>query len=185
MNDNPYRSPDSFEPQPAGSRDIHVDGSCLVVQDGAILPSRCVFTNQPATDQDRRIRKFDGSPSFRLVVSQKSFQLSYCVSRSVRQRMFRRTIFASTISVILMIGLYVATGSISTGIFAPIPIFISSRLSSYRLRTVKSRDGSFWLAGCCPEFLAECRQTFENGWTADVPIARPLISDDPPNTEGI
>ncbi|MDA8745529.1 hypothetical protein N9N28_12930, partial [Rubripirellula amarantea] len=128
MNDNPFKSPQATEnPYLADSleRDapaLQIDGDCLVVRSGTVLPHRCVKTNVPTTLSDERTKKlYWASPWIALLillnliillivyfVVRKSCDLTFSESPSSRGKRRKRTLLAVLASIFLFVVMLVA-----------------------------------------------------------------------------
>jgi len=156
-NENPYASPAvRAERLPPVSVD-RVDGDCIVVSNGSVLPNRCVVTNVPCDLSDQRIKKFRYAPSFHLVVSRRTCRLYYCLSAMYRKRIYliRAILFASIFATLwFFCGTAIIAAVVAT-------IFIFS-LPADHLRVVNCRDGEFWIRGFHRDFLESL--VAEDGW---------------------
>ena len=155
MDDNPYAPPRQPSNLPDPRPQVCVDGRYLVVRDGAFLPARCVFTNEDVTRRDRRTRRFNFAPSFRVAIGRHRCRISYCMSRKQRLTLYRnRTL------------VFIVAASLGWLFFSPrLLAFLSAALitaTTFRnqLSVKKAKDGQFWIDGCGDAFLAACRNEF-------------------------
>lgn len=174
MDTNPYKPPvalDTFSGKPdAGT--ICVEGKYLVVCSGAVLPQRCVKTNQKITEQDMRHKTFEWcSPwvalSFLIsgcimivlyFVFRRKCSLTFGIHPSVRKKYRNRLIFKVLATVALLVSLPFVAATDSGGLIAAVLIlfifaFIASFIGNSPLSIAKHREGEFWIKGCCQEFL--------------------------------
>lgn len=160
-NQNPYAAPESqndsesSQPQPH----IWVEGEFLIVSDGATLPPRCVFTNEPV-NEPLLTQTLKWAPSFRPVITERKIRVTFAVNsrRQKRQRLKRH--ITSGLQALAAVLLYKVTGILFASILimgAGIMIFLENPPF---LPVRKCRNDRFWLKGCGPEFLASCRDEF-------------------------
>ncbi len=152
MDHNPYAPPRQLIGAPEVRPDVYVDGRYLVIRDKAVLPLRCVITNQPVSPTDRRGRTFEWAPSFRCVLRRRRCHLSYCVHRAHRIALYRRRSVFSLVAVFVgwsVLGIHVLW------FFPLIPLAIGG-FPVDRLAVKRAEDGHFWIAGCGEAFLRSC-----------------------------
>ncbi|MGE0755570.1 MAG: hypothetical protein AB7O38_01050 [Pirellulaceae bacterium] len=156
MDPNPYAPPQEIVLDLEPSREIFVDGDCLVVYDQAVLPNRCVATNRPARPRELRTRRFEWAPSFRLVLRRRVCHLSfYLSSRHARARYLVRL---AVVAVATLLGVFWWGGIVWPLAFALLMIVGLAPVDG--LSVEYERRGQFWIHGFGPEFLASCRQEF-------------------------
>ncbi len=151
---NPYSPPETQDSLPWQNTDICVDGEYLVLRDGAVLPQRCVLTNQPVKPVDRRQCRFAWAPSFRFAVRRHRCLVSYCVNSRYRQSQQLPWILGVVAWFVLVIfsGLAFFVGA------AGWPLWPLSRHEPLRIKHAK--DGHFWFTGCSSAFLSSCETEF-------------------------
>jgi len=157
---NPYSPPETQDSLPWQNTDICVDGEYLVLRDGAVLPQRCVLTNQPVKPVDRRQRRFAWAPSFRLAVRRHRCRVSYCVNSRYRQSQQLLRILGAVAWFVLVIFAYLVVTSslLMSAIFAVAAAWPLSRHEPLRIKHAK--DGHFWFTGCSSAFLSSCETEF-------------------------
>jgi hypothetical protein len=156
MDDNPYASPRYSSENPERRPDIYVDGQFIVVRDNAVLPSRCVITNEAVSAGDRRTRGFEWAPSFRLVLARHRCRLSYCVNRKHRLGKYRIRFVVGLASILagwLFLGIHVLW-------IVPVILMVLASLSVDRLRVTAVKDDQFWLTGFGDAFLKSCENEY-------------------------
>lgn len=180
--ENPYAPSqvtldESLSP-PLPARGFHRNGDLLVISDGAVLPARCIKTNQPISSADwTRAKKVYwtppwvwflvlASPLIAVIVSailQKKATLTYSLSRSVRVGYLKKTTFSLSVFVLGLVLMIYSFGNESSswqmaGIIGGISmLFLGLILAVVLSRAIsvkKYQDGWFSIKGCSPEFLA-------------------------------
>lgn len=173
---NPYAPPTvPFVPQPVAAM-YRREGNLLVIRDGAVLPNRCILTNQPINERDwTKKRSLTWTPAwvwifilFGLIIAlilalclQKKAQLTYNICRAKRNRQLRFGAF-SLLATFGGIGLMISALSfeqwgnalVISGIVLLIGGLVMAAISSVALTVKRYKDGEFWIKGCSPEFLA-------------------------------
>lgn len=155
---NPYASPrgrivKSSKAQAEGAR---IEGGCVVIRSGGVLPMRCCATNAECGPADQTIRKFSYAPSFRLVIARRNCRMTYYLCKSRREYFFWSRVLAVTI---LFVGLWFGFGLLAF-VFL---LVILGTVTRDRLRVVKYSDGEFWIRGFNADFL-DALVTVD-GWT--------------------
>ena len=178
MNDNPYASPDSslqFDLQGSTgyTEKIGVDGRDLMVRTKMRLPSFCVKTNAPITEDEIRVKAFTWYPRWVLalillnllimliayLITKKTCILLYGLSPEVRARIRNRVAIKILITLALLCVAIALTASdhASASLVAWLLFAVSlivALLGNSTLWVVKHKDGVFWIRGCSDEFLA-------------------------------
>lgn len=180
---NPYAPPAQWGPNTLPNergRGIRREGDLLLAVDGAILPSRCIRTNEP-TDSGglTKTRKLTWYPRwiwvFTLVglipvsvilasLLQKNFSVTYSLSRRERARFESRLALGWLLftGAFVQMTVAVALAGTDSGIWAGIVLssgilmMIAGGVFIFRaapLRAVSCANGSFGLKGCSEEFL--------------------------------
>ncbi|MBN2023719.1 MAG: hypothetical protein JW809_13110 [Pirellulales bacterium] len=181
MDINPYQSPDYFEVVPANcavpESAPRVDGRCLVVRSGTVLPPVCVKTNQPVSN-DEVVRQdfYWCSPWVLLLIfvnllvlliayliARKKCALLFGLQRTIRRRYRRRLLIKITVMVVSFVGCFYAGAAdapvlivIALCVFAGALISLCIGQSPLKIR--KHRDGWFWVQGCCVDYLTAIQQ---------------------------
>ncbi|MCO6047380.1 hypothetical protein NG895_26050 [Aeoliella sp. ICT_H6.2] len=185
MSDNPFESPlaEPEGPDPAtdemlvgGEQEVYVEGDCLVVRSGTILPLRCVKTNAPASPKNQIRKEMYWAPSWiallilanvviLLIVYlavRKKCVLVYSEDPQLRSARHRRVLAVSLVAVAITLGLilsiayeaFALTGFAVLGLLgALIALLIVGRGP---IRPVKHKEGYFWIRGFSREYLQEC-----------------------------
>lgn len=159
---NPYAPPtevrDSSPSVAVDSDLVSVDGEYLVVRPGAVLPSRCVLTNQELDERQRRRDVLRWARPGRFVVLRQQCGMSYCLSpefvRSHQQWMLRQLLIVACICVPLTLWL-------QTYVLVLMALIAFCDLRDWRPKPLKiktSRNGRYWIEGCGDEFLQACQQ---------------------------
>ena len=155
---NPYASPRvrvekvAQAPTPRG----RIEGDCVVIRSGGVLPMRCCATNAECGPADQRVRKFSFAPSFRLVIARRKCRLFYYLCKTRRGYIFWSRVLAVSI---FFAGIWLGVGLLAL-VFA---FIIYSGSASDGLKVVKFRDGEFWIKGGHAGFLDSL--VAEDGWT--------------------
>jgi len=152
------------------------DGDFLVIRDGAVLPARCVHTNQDIGPEDwtKRVRMTWTPPwvflfilvhililiIVALFVNKKAW-LTYSLSREARGRLIKRRSIAFIVSLAGIAsavgsGVYL-NGNLAIGLtilcclIALVALFVLALTNAIRVK--KHDDGWFTIKGCSREFL--------------------------------
>jgi hypothetical protein len=197
MSINPYQSPatDSAFPY-GGSLDDGglgcppvVEGKCLVVASGTILPAVCVRTNQPVSKDDLLRKQFDWcTPWVALLVLvsallviiayfvlRKRCWLTFGLHPELRKKYRRRMIF-KVVVVLALIAAIVLFASMDAPVGVGITIIllvvavIALFIGNSPLKVAKYRQGRFWIKGFSEEYLASMQQ-YSAGVHYPVPLA--------------
>ncbi len=153
---NPYASPTVVQDALLPPTELFVDGNCIVVGSQADLPQRCIFTDEAVSPTDRRRRRLDWAPTFRLVLRHRHCYLSYCVNRRRRHRQYRSRILLGLVAVGVI---WVVLGNQFIWVLPIVPIVLAS-LPMDAVRVVAYRDGRFWVTGFSDAFLRSCAQEY-------------------------
>lgn len=151
---------------------VRTDPPCIVVQDGAVLPSRCVKTNEPVDGGGvvKRLSCVKSSwhdftgPSFLLNLvllycySRESSTLTYFLSPEVRWRYFRRRLFSASLLFGCVACWYAAIVLDSgTWVFIGVALLVAGVVAVLRfccpVRVIRWHNGEFWIKGCSPAFV--------------------------------
>jgi hypothetical protein len=149
-----------------------VDGNRLVVRTGAVLPPRCVKTNEPVHEPQVTKTLQWCTPLVYLTILinvvvllivyfivRKQCQITYSIGAAARARKTRNVLISTAVfvgSVLLCIFLF-ANDWIGVGLLFVVIAFaglIAIAFSARDLAAIKHKDGQFWIKGCGPEFLA-------------------------------
>lgn len=183
---NPYASPQAYSPTtdtaatPSPYNGLWRDGSQLVMHKAAVLPDRCVKSNEPASGKlKRKLNWHPGWVFVLLLVSPLIYiivaliltkRATILIGLSERWFSKRRTaIFVGWSMVLAGIGLFVyAIASIEPGpggnitpllVIAGILLFlvgaIYGLIAARMVAPTKITDEHIWLKGVCPEFLVQ------------------------------
>lgn len=178
--ENPYSPPvappDPTYPKVHQSTGYFADGHLLVIRDGAILPSRCIKTNQPIGPADwTKTKKLTWTPQWVwllilvspvvliivAIIVQKKANLTISLSRPIRSKQVKQSAFgwcgAALGLVILLFSAVQDQDWITWGIVGGILLIVTGlifvALASSMLRVAKFKDGWFSIKGCSPGFL--------------------------------
>lgn len=153
---NPYDPPRVDSPSELPANYIRVDGRYLVLGRKAILPARCVVTNEQTTEFDRIGRRLKWAPPLRVVVSMKECQLVYSVNR--RRRAARRY-WSLGLAVAATVGTFLL--GIAHAPWIALTVYLVIRaINAGPLSVRNARDDRFWISGCGRPFLESCEQEF-------------------------
>lgn len=157
---NPYEPPRT-DPELAEPKwpVIAVDGSRLVVASGAVLPRRCIKTNQPTTEHDsiHTTLQYPGR-TFQLTLVPPECEITWFASPTVRWRSrFQKPLGGL---LILLTFLVVFTDELQ----ARVPVLPAAFLiaicgltlflvGDQKLKIVDYKHDRFWIEGCSREFL--------------------------------
>ena len=175
MDTNPYQSPlaDAVAADHALATGPLVDGKCLVLVSGTILPAHCVRTNQAVTEGDMTRKRFDwAAPWVALLILvnvivlllvyflvRKKCFLTFGLHPSVRRKYRNRLLLKALIAIALFFAIPVTAAIESTAaIVVAAVLFIVAVVSLFignsPLRVVRYREGKFWIKGFSDEYLA-------------------------------
>jgi hypothetical protein len=177
---NPYQSPatvsDVISNQDTDNSP-RVDGKCLMVVSGTVLPPFCIKTNQPVSKDDLIRKQFYWcSPWVGLLIvlsgllliavyfiARRRCSLTFGLHRRVRDKYRRRKIFkiVATIALFFAIPFSTAVDATVAPIIALVLFLIavvSLFIGNSALSVVKYQKGVFWIKGFSEEFLANIKQ---------------------------
>jgi hypothetical protein len=150
-----------------------IDGRCLVLSSGSVLPDVCVKTNQPISAEDQVTRTFYWcSPLVALwflvsgllvmlvyFIARKKCELTFGLSPSIKKKYRNRLLF----KILAAIALFFAMPVSATVNSAAVPIivmilFIAAIVSLFvansPLSVARYEKGRFWVKGFSDEYLA-------------------------------
>ncbi len=179
VDDNPFRSPASDLGFPDGkpfdlvqSGPMRVDGKCLVVKSGVVLPLFCVKTNTPLSESNLRKKSLTWCPPYVFIfflfcgllsilmyfILRKQCSVTYGLSAEVRRKYRTWLIVKSLIAVALFVALPLTAGFDDTVSTAAIVLFLVSVIAvlvgNSPLSITNHQKGEFWISGCSSEFLS-------------------------------
>ena len=168
---NPYQAPAETSTQ-AQNLPFYTDGKFLVIRSGAVLPSRCVKTNQPIPESSLKTRDMSWahpmiavlvllSPLILIIVYfivRKTCTVTYGVHSDIRRQKRKWFWIKIALAIVLLIAMLVASAAdspiaIMITLLALIAAVISLFIGNSPLGISKHRSGEFWLKGCSEEFL--------------------------------
>lgn len=169
---NPYESPAYEGDRIQFTGPWHVDGRYLVIRSRTNLPSRCVLTNRPTTDENMIKHRLNWAPLFAFVSRRGRCTVHYALSRKIR----KRHTFIRWLPSFLLIGFIILivllsleshplTRSPGLGVlmFFVLGISIQFARGFGPIEINKMRGDAVWLKGCCREYLEQCdREADEN-----------------------
>jgi hypothetical protein len=177
MENNPYAPPvQASQPlSPPGDVFFFREGDFLVVRDGAVLPTVCLRTNEPAGEGSWRMKVgIAWTPPwvFLLIllnilvllivalVTQKKAKITYSLSAAVRGSIVRKRgigffllLAAVTLFYFGITSSYESTGAYFQGGVAALIVALVFFVIANPLKVVKHREGWFGIKGCSKEFL--------------------------------
>ena len=176
MGTNPYQSPRaSCDAPPAerfGSRPS-VDGECLVVTSGTVLPPVCVKTNRPLSDDDLVRKEFHWCSAWVgllillsglllilvYFVARRRCSLTFGLDPRVRRECRKRVLLKVVAAIVLFLAMpFSAALDVTIVPIVVIALFLVAVVSLFignsPLSVVKYRKGLFWIKGFSSEFLA-------------------------------
>jgi hypothetical protein len=184
MSINPYASPTVASIAPPGPASglslngVWVDGKALVVPPGAVLPRRCVKTNEPISEKDMAAKTFTWCPRWVIIVflfsrllgfivyfiARHTFKVTYGIHPDVRRKRRNRMLISGLVCV-TCIALIPVTAMLDQ---PEIPValcfggvIVSSvilMLLAGQLSVKTHKKGAYWIVGCSPEFLLSIPQ---------------------------
>jgi hypothetical protein len=172
---NPYQSPVSTSTLAGGN--FRVDGKCLVVTSGAMLPQICVKTGEPVPHNMLSKRFVWCSPIVGLLiflsplvlivvylVVRKKCAVTFGLLPSLQKSYRRQRVIKVLAAIVLFLTLPFAAGSNSMPVIIIVMVlFLASIVSlfigSRPLTITKYHKGEFWIRGCCEAALAQVEQS--------------------------
>lgn len=156
---NPFATPKLLADNPPQPNFIRVDGQHIVVTSPTILPSRCIYTDEPATNDERVHRSLRWAPPFRLVIRQQRCEVSFCIGPSWRRARRRRTAFVLLGCTTAFVVAMLLTQIVSVWL---VVIFCSLMFAatSEPLKIVRAQGGYFWIKGPGSAYLESCRRDY-------------------------
>lgn len=190
MDLNPYQSPTASCDATTAERFADfpsVDGKCLVVASGTVLPPVCVKTNQRLSEKDLVCKRFEWcTPWVALLVLlsplllilayflvRRKCSLTYGLHPQIRKK-YRKRILLKIVAAIVLLLAIVLSASVDAAAVAMLFVFLFLVslvwlfVGNSPLSVVKYRKKMFWIKGFSDEFLA----TFEPVVLGE-PIAAP------------
>lgn len=174
MDHNPYQAP-TVDPSAAlfSNAKLRVEGKCLVVTSGAVLPPFCVKTNTAVQQQDFQQRRLSWCPpivGLLILLSGPLLILVYFIVRTqcaitfgltpaIRKKYRNRRNFKIIAVIVLFFALPFTAAIDSTAVIITVSILflvaaISLIVGNSPLAITKHRKGEFWISGCSKEFLS-------------------------------
>ncbi|MEN8773875.1 MAG: hypothetical protein ABF380_07155 [Akkermansiaceae bacterium] len=173
---NPYAAPGTLSHEKMGFAGFEVRGKKLAVQDGAILPARCIKTNQDVTPGEngrlKRIKLNWTNPWWILLIllpigiliyiivalsTQKKGSITISLSSEAmkRKRVWLISLFSLAFGIpALLFGLRIESAElIGFAVFGSILLLIAGLFTIRYLTPVKYIDGWFLIRGVHKEFL--------------------------------
>jgi hypothetical protein len=164
MEINPYASPcEQTESNEVPLGEYYVDGSYLVVTDGAVLPMRCVVTGELVSAEDRETKQFEWAPSFRLVLHRRKCIVSFYVSHRVRRKEFWKRVLWGLVTPLLG---WFWVGPYALWLLLILPFHIW-RTDVIPMKVHREANGRFWISGCGQAFLASCDRRIDGNASVD------------------
>lgn len=146
---NPYASPASADANPPSPREFRVQGDCVVVTSGCVLPLRCISTNAPCRVADQRHRTLTYVPSFRLVISGRRCDLTRCTHPKLRMWiLFIRCLISLAV---FFVAVWMLPGAIVAAVAVAVAAFFA--VPPDRLKIVNYQSGEYWIKGFSESFL--------------------------------
>ncbi|QDU55381.1 hypothetical protein Pan181_15700 [Aeoliella mucimassa] len=180
MSNNPFQSPlEQTHPPTAiadkpATNDIQVDGNCLVVKPGAVLPNRCIRTNEPTPPQDRRRQTLYWLPVWLVVVAvltlpllpivyfgtRKVCTITYSESRKSRARRHAFVVHAILVGIGLFLGMLISTShgmwnaSVVTTVGFLFTLIVTAFAARGPLKITRHNNNRFWINGFSSEYIS-------------------------------
>ena len=171
---NPYRAPESDIVVPQGNGDFRVEGKDLICRTGAVLPPRCVKTNEPVGSERMKTKTFYWTSSWIYLlllihllvlllayfIIRKPVTLTFGISPAARSRRIRQhlgfwMVFLGSIAAMYGGIMSDTNWMMFVGLFGIIACVVALLWIGSVLRPVKRlSSGEFAMRGCGPEFLA-------------------------------
>jgi hypothetical protein len=173
MDHNPYQAPTVASTATLSTTNARVEGKCLVVTSGAVLPPFCVKTNTAVQQQDVQQRRLSWCPpivGLLILMSglllilvyfivRKQCMITFGLSPAVRKKYRNRRIFKIIAVIVLFFALPFTAAIDSTAVIVTVFILflvavISLFIGNSPLAITNHRKGEFWISGCSKEFLS-------------------------------
>ena len=172
--------PECGLPVKASKARIRVEDGKLIIQDGAVLPPRCIKTNQEFAPNTKTTKLTYITPWVYLLIFvnvlvllvvylivRKRVEITYSISNEARQKIWLKTGITVTVGVAMTLLGFVVTVHPSKdvaiyGILLIICGIIVALVGAALSNTVSLRKSvnkeEYILKGCCPEFIDQIRR---------------------------
>jgi hypothetical protein len=162
-------------PSTGNQSGLRVEGDQLVVSSGAMLPPRCVKTNEPVVGVPLTKTLYWAHPALYILVLfnllifaivylcvRKRCDLTFYVSPDAAKKRTTRMIYAAGAALLgfLLIFGGIAEHSLGIAVFGGVLILVGLVIASVFsnvLTIATHKNGEFWIKGCGPEFLDSIR----------------------------
>lgn len=182
MDENPFASPQAVElgtDTRFASSAIKVHGKYLVVGSRAVLPPRCVFSNEPPPSAKAASFRLTWSPSFQLSIQPATCYIQCHFGREYR----RRKLWTVLVWILMaaMIGAVWVCVDLSSTVLSLTALSMSVVFISIGIVAIfepglvakHARRGEFWVLGCGKEFLDSCADEYGYYEGSVIPRLRP------------
>lgn len=185
----------------SGVYGVRAEPPFVIVRDGAVLPARCIKTNELVTDVGMKRKLHWAHPALFLIILvnlliflvvylivRKQCTIRYFMSRYAKRRQLFKQLFAVGVLLFGFFGMFVGTvvDSIEMIVLGIVllcagVVMLVKFLEAISL--VKHKDGEFWIKGCCPEFVRSIQEESRHGYgqivadTDEVPVVE--LVDEP------
>ncbi len=162
--ENPYLAPNTEEcavPDDA-SIPLRIEGTSVVVHDGAVFPLRCVLSGEPVDESSLTRHRLEVSLWSELWP--RRIHVSFGMSPAVRRRyrIYAGLRFATGFFAVAL--MYFGMMNYSLRIFAlSVLALVANRIPLCPLKVMKRQGDQYWVTGFGPAFLNELRTCTRNG----------------------
>lgn len=162
--ENPYLTPNTEEcavPDDA-SIPLRIEGTSVVVHDGAVFPLRCVLSGEPVDESSLTRHRLESLWS---EIWPKRVHVVFGMSAAVRRRyrIYAGVRFATGFVAIALMYFHFGTVGYGLRIFAlTVLALVANRIPLCPLKISKRQGDQFWITGFGPAFLNELRSCTRN-----------------------
>ena len=180
MNQNPYQAPAVDSCTAVRKAQLRVDGKCLVVPSGVVLPRFCVKTNAALEPQDLKQRRLSWCPPWVALwilanvlilvlvyfMVRKQCVITFGLSPAVRTKYRNRFLFKIISVIVLFVAIPFSAAfdspvAIVTVVILFLVAVVSLLIGNAPLTITQHRVGEFWISGCSKEFLLRMQDVAE------------------------
>ena len=154
---------------------IRVDGRYLVVRSGAVLPARCIKTNELVEQAAVNKTFYWVNPAWLLLilasplallvvylVVRKECHITFSMSRSERRKVWTRTtasllVFGAAVAATIVGVAEAEVGLAVAGIVCLFPGLVMAIVFANPIGVAKAKNDEFWIKGCGRDFLDSIR----------------------------
>lgn len=170
-----------------GAYGVRAEPPYVVVCDQAVLPARCIKTNELVTDVGMKRKLHWAHPALFLIILvnlliflvvyvlvRRPCTIRYFMSPYAKRRQLLKQLFAVGVLFVGFFGMFVGTivdsiEMIVLGVLLLCTGVVLLVIFLEAISLVKHKDGEFWIKGCCPEFVRSIQEEGHHRHVQSVP----------------